>query len=211
MGVRAPAAKGRARKASAAVAPAERGPRLTERQEKWFATVRANFEAKTGKSLAEWQAVMKSCPETRPRAQAAWLKAQHGVGVNHAAYILSSVREQTMWDDPDALLAALWKDLAQRKIYDALAKAAGAFEGAIVGPRKTFVSFARNFQFAAARPTKDGVRLGLALPPSADARLEASRKNEGWSERLKSVLVLTKASDVDARLKALLKAAFEAS
>ena len=187
------------------------GPKLTERQEKWFATVRANFEAKTGKSLDDWKAVMKTCPETRPRAQAAWLKERHGVGVNHAATILSSLNEQTMWDDPHALLDALWKDPEQRRIYDALAKAAGAIDGAIVGPRKTFVSFARNFQFAAARPSRDGVRLGLAVPPAADPRLAAPKKGEGWSERLKSVIVLTKASEIDARLRSLLKAAFDAS
>ena len=30
------------------------GPQLTERQAKWFATVKANFEAQTGKPLPGW-------------------------------------------------------------------------------------------------------------------------------------------------------------
>jgi hypothetical protein len=186
-------------------------PVLTPRQEKWFATVQANFEAKTGKPLAEWQKIIKKCPETKPRAQAAWLKENYGIGINHASYILSSVSEQTMWEDPDALLDALWKDAGARKIYEAVAKTAAKIKGTITGPRKTFVSFARNFQYAAIRPVKLGVRLGFALPPSAAKCLSATKKNESWSERLKSALVLSKVSDVDAEVKALLKQAFNAS
>ena len=53
---------------------------LTERQKKWFATVQANLEKNTGKPLADWIEIMKTCPETAPRAQAAWLKAEYGVG-----------------------------------------------------------------------------------------------------------------------------------
>jgi hypothetical protein len=65
--------------------------------------------------------------------------------------------------------------------------------------------------FAAARPHKGVVRLGLAVPPSADKRLEAAKTKEGWSERLKSTVTLTKPADVDAGLKALLQSAWEAS
>ena len=64
---------------------------LTERQKKWFATVQANFEKNTGKPLAAWIEIMKTCPETKPRAQMAWLKANHGVLQNGAALILSSM------------------------------------------------------------------------------------------------------------------------
>jgi hypothetical protein len=105
----------------------------------------------------------------------------------------------------------LWTDAGARKIYDSVAKAAAKIKRTIVGPRKTFVSFARNFQYAAIRPVKCGVRLGLAVAPSASKRLAPAKKSEGWSERLKSALILTKVSGVDAELKALLKQAFDAS
>lgn len=85
------------------------GAVLTERQKKWFATVQANLEKNTGKPLADWVAIMKACPETAPRAQAAWLKAEHGVGQNHAAQILDACRpsDGAGWDEPEALRAAL--------------------------------------------------------------------------------------------------------
>ena len=40
---------------------------LTPRQQKWFATVKANFEAKTGKPLGDWVKIARSCPETAYR------------------------------------------------------------------------------------------------------------------------------------------------
>jgi hypothetical protein len=38
-------------------------PNLTERQQKWFATIRAGLERDTGKSMAEWIAIDRTCPE----------------------------------------------------------------------------------------------------------------------------------------------------
>ena len=52
--------------------------------------------------------------------------------------------------------------------------------------------------------------LGLAVTPDASPRL-AEPRNEGWSERLKSKIALTSPADVDAELKALLKAAWDRS
>ena len=52
--------------------------------------------------------------------------------------------------------------------------------------------------------------LGLAVTPDADPRLEAP-KNESWSERLRSKLVLSGPSEVDASVKALLQKAWDNS
>ena len=81
------------------------GAVLTERQKKWFATVQANFETVTGKPVAARVEIMKTCPETAPRARAAWLKAHHGLGVNHAAKVLEACRpsDGPGWDEPEAL------------------------------------------------------------------------------------------------------------
>ena len=63
--------------------------------------------------------------------------------------------------------------------------------------------------FASVKPVRGGKAiLGLALLPDADPRLETPM-NEGWSERLKSKLTLDVPSDVDARLLALLRQAWE--
>jgi hypothetical protein len=186
--------------------------RLTDRQRKWFASVQASLERDTGKSLAEWVAIARTCPETTPRKRVEWLREHHGLGVNRIAHILSEAFPSPIgWDDPDALRAALWKDPASRAIFEAVEAAVAGLPGLVTGQRKGFSAWSRNFQFAAVRPLRGGkARLGLCVPADADPRLEAA-KNEGWSERLKVAVTLESPSDVDGRLTALLKDAFDRS
>ena len=179
---------------------------LTERQKKWFATVQANLEKNTGKPLADWVAIMKTCPETAPRAQAAWLKAEYGVGVNHAAQILDACRpaDGPGWDEPEALRAALWKDAASLAILEAVERAAGGVEGVISGQRKGYTAFSRGVQFAAMRPLKGGrALLGLKLSPEVSPRLSPSARRESWSERLSATVELDAADQVDAEISRL--------
>jgi len=174
---------------------------LTERQKKWFATVQANLEKNTGKSLADWIAIMKTCPETAPRAQAAWLKAEYGVGQNHAAQILDACRpaDGPGWDEPEALRAALWKDPASLAILEAVECAADGVEGVISGQRKGYTSFSRSVQFAAMRPLKGGrALLGLKLASDVSPRLSPSARRESWSERLTATVELNAVDQVDA-------------
>lgn len=173
---------------------------MTERQKKWFASVQANFATQTGKLMAEWLEILKTCPETTPGKQAAWLKATHGIGVNHAAYILSCAApgDAPGWDDPDGLRAALWKDPASEAILAALEAIAIDVEGVVVGQRKSFTSFSRSVQFAAARPIKGGkALLGLKLESDPSGRLAAPARRESWSERLTAVVELASPTDVD--------------
>jgi len=185
---------------------------LTPRQQKWFASVQASLERDTGKTIDEWVAIARTCPETRPRARTDWLREHHGLGVNRAAHVLSvAFPSQDGWDNPDKAREALWADPASRAIFEAIEKAAMALPNAVTGQRKAFTAFSREFQFASVKPVKGGkAMLGLAVTPEADPRL-AEPKNEGWSERLKSKLLLENAKDVDASVTALLKAAWERS
>lgn len=179
---------------------------LTERQKKWFATVQANLEKNTGKPLADWVAIMKTCPETAPRAQAAWLKAEYGVGVNHAAQILDACRpaDGPGWDEPEALRAALWKDTASLAILEAVERVAGGVEGVISGQRKGYTSFSRSVQFSAMRPLKGGrALLGLKLSADVSPRLSPSARRESWSERLSATVALDAADQVDAEISRL--------
>lgn len=179
------------------------GAVLTERQQKWFATVQANFEKATGRPVAAWVEIMKTCPETAPRAQAAWLKAEHGVGQNHAAQILDACRpsDGPGWDEPETLRAALWKDAGSRAILEAIERVAGEVDGVISGQRKGYTSFSRTVQFAAARPLKGGrALLGLKLDSGASDRLTPAVRRESWSERLVAVVELDGPEQVDAEI-----------
>ncbi len=188
------------------------GPQLTERQQKWFATVKANFETQTGKTLDAWVEVMKVCPATTPKAQQAWLKAEHGIGQNHAAHILDAFNPAggPGWDEPAELRAALWKDAASLAILEAIERIAGGTEGVISGQRKGYTSFSRAVQFAAARPLKGGrALLGLKLEPEASGRLSPAVRKESWSERLTAIVELDEAAAVDGEIARLFRLAAE--
>ncbi|THD63499.1 DUF4287 domain-containing protein [Phenylobacterium sp.] len=183
---------------------------LSPRQQKWFASVQASLERDTGKTLEEWVAIARTCPETKPRAQAAWFKANYGLLQNRAMHVLSVAfpSETGGWAEADALREALWADPASRAILEAAQAAATALPDVVMGQRKQFTAFSREFQFASLRPVKGGkAMLGLALAPDADPRLEAP-KNESWSERLKARMLLESPADLDP---ALLRQAWERS
>lgn len=181
---------------------------LSPRQQKWFQSLRDNLAKDTGRTLEEWVDVAKTCPESGHRARLKWFKEEHGLAQNRASLVLMEADGKAGWNDSEALLNALWKRLEDRALYERLCETITAFGDVTVGPRKSFVGFSRTFQFAAVRPVKDGVRLGLAVAPELDARLEPAKKNEGWSERLSASCLI---EDIDAGLIALLKASWERS
>lgn len=186
---------------------------LTEQQQKWFASVRANLERETGKTLEQWvELVRRECPETRPKARNDWLKATYGIGQNRAATIFGVAFPAEMgWDDAAGLRAALWSDPASTAILTALETAIANLPDVVTGQRKGYTAWSRKSQFAAAKPLKSGgAVLGLALTPDASPGL-AEPRNEGWSERLKAKLVLSAANAVDDTVQALLRAAWERS
>jgi len=186
---------------------------LTEQQAKWFASLKANLERETGRTLETWvEIVRRECQETRPRARTDWLKATYGVGQNRAAAIFSVAFPSEMgWDDAENLRAALWADPASAVILEAVEAAVAGFDGLVAGQRKTFTAWSRKSQFAALKPVRGGAAmLGLAVDLDAAPRLLEPR-NEGWSERLKAKLPLASPSDVDEEVEALLKAAWTRS
>ncbi len=186
---------------------------LTEQQRKWFASLRANLERETGKTLEQWvEIVRRECPETRPKARADWMKATYGLGQNRAANIFAvAYPEAGGWDDAAGLRAALWTDPASTAILAAVETAVADFPGLVTGQRKGYTAWSHKAQFAALKPVKGGSAvLGLAVTPDASPRL-AEPKNESWSERLKAKLPLASPAEVDAEVKTLLKAAWERS
>jgi len=186
--------------------------RLTPRQEKWFASVQASLVKTTGKTLAQWVEIAKTCPETAHRARLAWFKAEHGLLQNYASYVLGEAFPSVMaWTDSDGLIDALWTDPAKRAMFEAVREAVTALPDVVMGPRKSYTAFSRSVQFAAARPDKKGgIMLGLKLPLDADPRLLPRAKSESWAEKLMS-LPIADAAGVDGGVKALLKQAWERS
>ena len=183
---------------------------LTERQQKWFASVKAGLERDTGKTLDEWVAIARTCPETKPRARQAWLKTHHGLGQNRAMQVLDAAfpSAEPGWDEEEALREALWTDPASREILDAIeATLAVTLPEALRTQRKAFTAWSRSVQFAAIKPMKGGAAvLGLGVVPETSLLLSPAGK-ESWSERLKSKVILASAKDVTAEITQILQAA----
>jgi hypothetical protein len=171
--------------------------------------VRDGLERETGKTLEQWAELARACPETAHRKRLAWMKAQFGLGQNRASLVLNAAfPPAASWSEPDALAAALWGDPGARAIHDAVRAAALALPEVIVGQRRGFTAFSRAYQFAAIKPGRAGVMLGLAIP--VETGLAPSGK-QGWSERLLSYAVLTDAAAVTPQVKAWLRAAWDRS
>jgi len=185
---------------------------LTPKQAQWFKKIRQGLETETGKPFEQWIAIAKTCPETKHAKRLKWFKENHGLGINRASTILGAAFETGLgWDNPAALLDHLWKTPELRAIYDAIETHALTLgDDVILGPRKFFSAFSRKYQFAAARPVKGVVRLGLALDP-IEHDLEPAKPSESWSDRLTSVVTVASVKDVDKTLKAQVKAAWKAS
>jgi hypothetical protein len=183
---------------------------LTERQAKWFASVRGGLERETGKSMAEWIAIARACPETGHRARLRWFKESHGLLQNRASLVLSEAFEFPMgWNDPDALMSTLWTDHRARALFEALDSAIVAFPGVTRTARKGYTAWSRKVQFAAARPINgERIMVGLAVDPEISAGL-SDRKSESWSERLKAKRVIASLEDIDSEFTTLLKSAWD--
>ena len=175
---------------------------LTDRQKKWFASVSASLPEKTGKTMAEWVAIARTCPHDKPGARRTWMKTEHGVGTNYAAFILSEAFPHAGgWDDAAALRDKLWADTASRTVLEAVEELAAKVDGLVSGQRKSFTAFSRDVQFAAMRPQKTGgAFLGLKLGPAVSPRLTAPKRTESWSERLTAAVELPDAASVDAEV-----------
>ncbi len=69
---------------------------VTERQAKYFESMRASLEAATGRSLAAWVEIAKTCPETKHRARLKWFKEIHGLLQNRASLVIDEAFGSTM-------------------------------------------------------------------------------------------------------------------
>ena len=167
------------------------GTGLTVQQQRWFSAVCNGLQRDTGKTLAEWIAIARECPETSTRGRLMWLKRTHGLLQNRATYVLGEAFPGVDgWNAPLVLRERLWSDPLAQAILEALEIELLALPYVIAGQRKTFSVWSRNYQFAAARPVRGGtVRLALALALELHSLLQLV-KREAWSERLNVFIVL---------------------
>jgi hypothetical protein len=173
------------------------------------------LRAKTGKSLVEWRALIRTAGLTKHGEVMKFLKGQHGVSHGYANQIALKALE------PEGAPAAGSEGLVDaqyagakgklRPVYEALAAAVRSFGPDVeLSPKKAYMSLRRSKQFGLIQPSSGTrVDVGLVLKGVEPAgRLEASGSfNTMVTHRVR----LGGPEDVDAELIAWLRQAYEAA
>ena len=188
---------------------------MAKSPEEMQASMIANMQANTGKTLQEWMTLASQAPCSKHGQIVKYLKEAHGLTHGFANLVAHSVLNPQLLkpssdagdDLLDAQYAGAKADL--RSIYDRLAQQIGGFGPDVeFAPKKTYVSVRRTKQFAILQPsTKTRLDVGLNLKghPTTE-RLEASGSfNSMVTHRVR----VEQTSQIDAQLLVWLKRAYE--
>lgn len=179
----------------------------------YVATLEANLEKATGKPLSHWVKVAKTCPHSKTRERLNWFRTEHGLGMSRAGLVLwRAFGAGTLGEeDPNKLVQGLFaKSFAdQRVIYEKVVAFATKLGSGTVSPRKGYVALYRLKQYAAIKPSKRGLLVGLALKKYPKNASLIEIKNLGGGDRNRMAFVLGSVRDFNANVKQWLKAAFD--
>ncbi len=178
------------------------------------ASMIANLQEKTGKSLPQWLKITKAAKLEKHGQIVKFLKTDYEVTHGFANLIAhESLRQGKPVAGGDDLVDAQYSGVKSdlRPVYEALIKAVSKLGDDVeVAPKKTYVSLRRNKQFAIVQPsTRTRVDVGINLKDvKPTPRLESSGSfNAMVSHRVR----IEGIKDVNAELKKWLKQAYEAS
>ena len=174
-----------------------------------FGTMPTTIETVTGRSFADWQAIVRDLGLTKHGEILKALKAEHGLSHGYANMLalLATGYGQATEDDLVAGLFAGPK-AAIRPIYDAvLAEIERLGDDVEVTPKKTMVTFKRSKQFACFTPSSaKRAELGIAL--RGDPPTERLRASNGMTSH---AVWLADPAELDDEVRAWLRAAYERS
>ncbi len=176
--------------------------------EKALQTMIDNMPEKTGKSLTEWKAILKTKSFTKHAEAVNYLKKEHSVTHGFANTIVNLSKEEK--NTPEDLVANQYKGKEVLvPIYEQLVAMVKEFGDDVkITPKKTEVSLDRKRKFAVIKPaTKSRIDLGLKLKgKETTERLENSGP---FGTMCTHRIRLTDVNQVDAELKAWLQEAYE--
>lgn len=177
-------------------------------------TMIQNLEDKTGKSINEWIAIVKTCGIEKHKAIIDFLKSEHGLTYGYANLVAHKAKAMDAGSasgDSELIDGQYAGKEELRPVYNKLMAAVKNFGSDVeIAPKKAYVSLRRKKQFGILQPsTKTRLDVGINLkdvPPTG--RLEASGSfNSMVSHRVR----ISSADEVDAELIGWLKAAFDAA
>ena len=177
--------------------------------------IERNLPARTGRTLAQWAALVKREGPKDRGERIAWLRKEHRLGGTTAmlvAHAAEGRRPADDYADGRALVAAMYggKKKSLVPVHEAAVRVARKLgKDVVASARKTYVSLVRKRQFGAIQPsTTDRVDLGLVLPGvKAQGRLEATATVGGG--RVTHRIALRSPKDVDGEVRRWLKEAYD--
>jgi len=169
----------------------------------------SNMKLKTGKSLPEWLAIVKSSDQEKHGQIVKFLKSEHGMTHGFANLVANQHLKPVASSGVDLVETQYGGSKANlRPIYEKIIEYVNSLGSDVeISPKKANVSLRRSKQFALVQPsTKTRVDLGINLKGvSPNRNLEASGSfNSMVTHRVR----LTSATEFDKDVKAWLKKAY---
>jgi Domain of unknown function (DUF5655)/Domain of unknown function (DUF4287) len=186
--------------------------------DKAIATQLANIEKKTGKSLAQLRAAIRTSGKAKHGEIRTWLKETYGLGHGDA----NTVTHLALQSDGASAAKASGASIAEvldgiysgkkahlRPIHDALMAAIEGFGTFEIAPKKGYVSLRRKKQFAMLGPkTNQRFELGINLKEAVDHRCVQALPSGGMCQY---VAALTTPEEVDGELLSIVRRAYDAA
>jgi Domain of unknown function (DUF5655)/Domain of unknown function (DUF4287) len=180
----------------------------------------AALKLKTGRTLEEWiKLVQKNGPATE-KERRAWLKADHGLGMNYASWIAEhSVGKgddgnpETYLRQADEYVVKMYSSSREplMPIFEelvALGRSLG--KDVKVCPCQTMVPLYRKHVFAQIKPTtRTRIDLGLALKDTKVPKRLINTGGLAKKDRITHRIEIASVKDIDAEVKRWLKTAYE--
>ncbi|MBZ5490182.1 MAG: DUF4287 domain-containing protein [Acidobacteriia bacterium] len=178
------------------------------------------LQQKTGLTLEEWiKLVQKSGPATE-KERRAWLKAEHGLGMNYAGWIAEHSVGKGDDGNPETYLKQAEEFVenmyagtkeALRPVFNELLKLGRSLGKDVkVCPCKTIVPLYRNHVFAQIKPTtRTRIDLGLALKDTKVPKRLIDTGGFAKKDRITHRIEIASVKDIDAEVKKWLTTAYE--
>ena len=185
--------------------------------QKWI----EELPGKTGRSLEEWIALTKKAGPPTEKERREWLKKEHKLGTNAAAWIAERADGKgTEEDSPEAYLktAAEWVEAqysgpraALRPLYEQLLTLGFSLGKDVkASPCKTMVPFYRKHVFAQIKPsTNTRIDLGFALGNVKTPKRLIDTGGYEKKDRITRRIEIKSKADIDDELRRWMKKAYE--
>ena len=185
--------------------------------QKWI----EELPGKTGRSLEEWIALTKTSGPPTEKERREWLKKEHKLGTNSAAWIAERLEGKgTEEDSPEAYLktAAEWVEAqysgpraALRPLYEQLLTLGFSLGKDVKAcPCKTMVPFYRNHVFAQIKPsTNTRIDLGFALGNMKTPKRLIDTGGYEKKDRITRRIEIRSKADIDDEVTRWLRKAYE--